>query len=103
MSQRKCHVFRVKDPEKYAAEHAAVWPKIDKLLRDIGFKRYDIYLVDDLVISFFEVDDYEAATKGYNASPDAVKWEEHWGDQLIVDEVEEGTGWPMPLRHVWSL
>lgn len=103
MSRRLCHVFRVQDPEKYAAEHASVWPEIDELLRSLGFTNYDIYLHGDLVISFIEVEDYEAAAALYNANPDAARWEEHWGNELIVGELEEGTGWPMPLRHVWSL
>ncbi len=103
MSRRLCHVFRVRDPQKYAQQHAEVWPEIDRLLRELGFTGYDIYLHGDLVISFIEVDDYEAAAAGYNASADAVRWEEHWGDDLIVDQIEEGTEWPMPLQHVWSL
>ena len=103
MSRRLCHVFRVRDPDLYAAEHATVWPEIDELLRSIGFRNYDIYLHGDLAISFMEVEDYEEATARYNASADAVRWEEHWGDQLIIEELEEGTDWPMPLRHVWSL
>ena len=103
MSRRLCHVFRVRDPDKYAKDHATVWPEIDQLLRSLGFKSYDIYLHGDLAISFIDVEDYEKAAAGYNASPDAVRWEEHWGDDLIVDRLEEGTDWPMPLRHVWSL
>ena len=103
MPRRLCHVFEVRDPERYAAEHATVWPEVDRLLRDVGFTRYDIYLHGDLVISFMDVDDYEEAVRRYNADPDAIRWEEHWGDQLIVGELEEGTEWPMPLRHVWSL
>lgn len=103
MSRRLCHVFRVRDPDLYATEHATVWPELDELLRSLGFKHYDIYLHGDLAISFMEVEDYEEAAARYNASPVALRWEEHWGDQLIVDEVEEGTEWPMPLRHVWSL
>ncbi len=103
MPRRLCHVFKVRDPERYAAEHATVWPEVDRLLRNVGFTRYDIYLHGDLVISFMDVDDYEEAVRRYNADPDAIRWEEHWGDQLIVGELEEGTEWPMPLRHVWSL
>ena len=103
MPRRLSHAFRVRDPEKYAAEHVTVWPEIDRLLKDSGFTRYDIYLLGDLVISFIEVDDYEAAVERYNANPDAPRWEEHWGDEVIAGETEEGTGWPMPLRHVWSL
>jgi L-rhamnose mutarotase len=93
----------VRDPEQYATEHAEVWPEIEQLLKEVGFTRYDIYLHGDLVISFMEVDDYQAAVERYNASPDGTRWEEHWGDQIIIDEAEEGTDWPMPLRHVWSL
>ena len=103
MSRRLCHVFRVRDPDKYASGHATVWPEIDELLRTAGFKNYDIYLYGDLAISVIDVEDYAKATARYNASSDAVRWEDHWGDQLIVEESEEGTDWPMPLRHVWSL
>ena len=103
MSRRLCHVFQARDPEKYAEQHSSVWPEVEELLRSIGIANYDIYLHGDLVISFIDVEDYEAAAAKYNASADAVRWEEHWGDQLIVGELEEGTDWPMPLRHVWSL
>ena len=103
MSRRLCHVFRVQRPEEYADEHSSVWPEIDELLRSLGFTNYDIYLHGDLVISFIEVEDYETASAQFSAHPDAIRWEEHWGDQLIFGELEEGTDWPMPLRHVWSL
>ena len=103
MSRRLSHVFRVRDPERYAARHAMVWPEIERLLKDSGFTRYDIYIHGDLVISFMEVDDYEAAVQRYNESSDGQRWEEHWDSDLIAGDVEEGTGWPMPLQHVWSL
>ena len=101
MTQRVCHVFRVRDPDRFAAEHASIWPEIDALLRSAGFTQYDIFLHGDLVISFMEVDDYEAAAAAWNADPDAARWDDHWGDMLIIDEQDEQ--WPPPLRHVWSL
>jgi L-rhamnose mutarotase len=99
---RLSHHFRVSDPDEYARRHATVWPEIEALLRDCGFRRYDIYLWGDVVISFIEVDDYAAAAARYNESAVGARWEEHFADLIIMDETDE-VGWAKPFDHVWSL
>lgn len=99
---RLSHCFRVSDPAEYARRHATVWPEIERLLRDCGFRRYDIYLWGDAAVSFIKVDDYAEAAARYNASEIGARWEEHFADLIIMDETDE-VGWPKPLDHVWSL
>ncbi len=99
---RLSHYFRVSDPAEYARRHATVWPEIEELLRECGFGRYDIYLWNNVVISFIEVDDYAAAAERYNASDIGVRWEEHFADLVTLDETDE-YGWAKPFDHVWSL
>ncbi|MEK8105908.1 L-rhamnose mutarotase [Micromonospora sp. M12] len=62
--------------ETYLRLHAAVWPSVEKTLREANFRNYTIFLHDDLLFGYYEYvgDDYEADLRLIAADPQTQEW-----------------------------
>jgi L-rhamnose mutarotase len=81
MPKRYGMVIRVR-PEKleeYVRLHAAVWPEVLAIIREVGIRNYSIFLKDDLLFGYmeFEGGDIDAAFRSMNARPVIQEWYAH--------------------------
>jgi L-rhamnose mutarotase len=88
---------------EYASRHREIWPELERLLRDCGVREYTIYLDGQTVFSHMEVENYLELVRRVAASAVAKRWEQLFADLLEYPDVDPDTGWPPPLRRVWSL
>lgn len=103
--ERVGHVYRVKPgmAQEYARRHATTPGDLDALLREVGIRRYEMYLWGETVFTHMDVDDFQAMTERYNDAPLALAWEREMGELIEYPEADPKTGWPHRLQRVWSL
>ncbi len=88
--------------EEYDRQHAVVWIALETRLREFGVESFDIFRTGETVFALVVVRDVETLFAAYAIDPIAIAWEMHMND-LLVDESDPTTGWPLMLHHVWSL
>jgi len=103
--ERVAQVFTLKEGKKadYIKNHQIVWPELEQLFRDAGVTRYSIYVWNDILFSYMEVEDYESMVDKFNDNELAQKWENEFEDLIEYPEVDPGNGWPVALQEVWNL
>ena len=97
--------FRVKPGrgDEYRRRHAEVWPALEAEFRAAGVGTYSIFLWDDIIFSYIEVEDYRAMVRTIAFSEVAAQWERAFSDLVEYPVIDAETGWPPALTHVWSL
>ena len=103
--ERVAQVFTLKEGKKadYVKNHQTVWPELEQLFRDAGVIRYSIYVWNDILFSYMEVEDYESMVEKFNDNELAQKWEDEFADLIEYPEVDPANGWPVALKEVWNL
>ena len=82
--------------EEYKKLHAAVWPAVLDMIREVNIRNYSIYYKDGLLFSYFEYvgDDFEADMAKMAADPTTQEW---WAVckpcQVPVETRAEGEWW----------
>jgi L-rhamnose mutarotase len=82
--------------EEYKKLHAAVWPAVLDMIREVNIRNYSIYYRDGLLFSYFEYvgDDFEADMAKMAADPTTQEW---WAVckpcQEPLDTRAEGEWW----------
>ena len=91
--------------EEYLRLHSAVWPTVEKTLREANIRNFTIFLRDDQLFGYYEYigDDHEADQARIAADPETQRW---W---TFTDPCQEslapaGSGlWWAPMQEVWHL
>ncbi|MBM7789059.1 L-rhamnose mutarotase [Tenggerimyces flavus] len=105
--QRIASVIRLR-PEKeaeYRELHAAVWPSVQAMLKQIHVGNYSIFLRDGVLFSYLEYsgDDWAADSALMAADPETQRW---WSFtdpcQQPVETAAEGEWWA-PAEEVFHL
>lgn len=91
--------------EEYLELHLAVWPEVEARLRSSNIGNYSIFLVGDLLLSYYEYsgDDHEADLAAIASDPNTKQW---W---TLTDPCQEPLGlddtqgpWSAG-REIWHL
>ena len=98
----KIYRIRPESIEEYKKAHEEMWPEMQKLIRDSGFKNYTIFARDDgTLFAFWEHDNLESGFNKMNESDVRLKWENYMNQffvksdsSIIGPEYED-------LREVW--
>jgi L-rhamnose mutarotase len=103
--ERIAQVFTLKEGKRdeYIKNHKTVWPELEQLFRDAGVTRYSIYVWEDILFSYMEVENYEAMVEKFNGNELAQKWEEEFAEIIEYPEIDPANGWPVALQEVWNL
>jgi L-rhamnose mutarotase len=73
--------------ERYREEHRNIWPEVKAGISRFGFHNYSIFIHNQQLYSYFEVDNLERATAMAVGDPDNQRWQAH-----MHDFFEEGPG-----------
>jgi L-rhamnose mutarotase len=76
--ERVCFVLRVRPDrlDEYKERHRAVWPEMLDALRETGWSNYSLFLrPDGLLVGYVEVEDFEAALAGMEATDVNARWQ----------------------------
>lgn len=97
--------LRPEHRERYLELHAAVWPRVEATLTACNVHNYTIWLLDDLLISYYEYAgaDHTADMARIAADPDTQRWWQLTDPcQERLPGTPEGQQWK-PLPEVWHL
>ncbi|MFF3855535.1 L-rhamnose mutarotase [Micromonospora sp. NPDC002575] len=91
--------------ETYLRLHAAVWPGVERRLREANIRNYSIFLHQDLLFGYYEYvgEDHDADQRRIAEDPQTRAW---WKltDPCQESLAEPGSGhWWAPMREVWHL
>jgi len=110
MTTRHCFALDLKDdPEliaEYERHHRAVWPEIEKSIRDSGIESLEIYRTGNRLFMVMEVGDgfsFEAKAAADAANPKVQEWETlMWTFQQALPWANQGEKW-VPAWQIFSL
>jgi L-rhamnose mutarotase len=62
--------------QQYLRLHASVWPEVEAMISAANIRNYTIYLLDDLLFSYYEYvgDDYDQDMARIAADPATQRW-----------------------------
>ncbi|MFF1611547.1 L-rhamnose mutarotase [Amycolatopsis sp. NPDC058278] len=91
--------------EEYLRLHAAVWPGVERTLREANIRNFTIFRHDDLLFGYYEYvgEDHDADQARIAADPETQRW---WA---LTDPCQEslspreGGAWWTPMDEVWHL
>ncbi|MBB5827416.1 L-rhamnose mutarotase [Micromonospora carbonacea] len=91
--------------ETYLRLHAAVWPDVERRLREANIRNYSIFLHRDLLFGYYEYvgEDHDADQRRIAEDPQTRAW---WKltDPCQESLAEPGSGhWWAPMDEVWHL
>jgi L-rhamnose mutarotase len=76
--KRVCFILQVK-PERiqeYKERHRAVWPEMQKALRETGWNNYSLFLRQDgLLVGYLETESFERARAGMAGREVNERWQ----------------------------
>jgi L-rhamnose mutarotase len=87
---------------EYRRRHAAVWPELLDDLRAAGCHNYSIYLRDNDLFGYMEVDDPKRFQETMAASEVNARWQAHMAP-LIDPLIDPKTGFPQQVDEVFHL
>ena len=104
MSERIGFVMRLLPGQEaeYRARHEAVWPDLLADLKAAGARNYSIFLRDDDLFAYLEVDDFEAFTRGMGGSQANARWQAEMAS-LIDPLTDPATGFHTRIPEVFHL
>ncbi len=91
--------------EEYLRLHAAVWPEVEAMITEANIRNYSIYLLDDLLFSYYEYvgDDYAADMDRIAADPVTQRWWELTDPcQERLPDTPDGRQW-LELPEIWHM
>ncbi|GHG02513.1 MULTISPECIES: L-rhamnose mutarotase [Amycolatopsis] len=97
--------LRPEKREEYLRLHAAVWPGVERMLREANIRNFSIFLHDDLLFGYYEYvgEDHDADQARIAADPETQRW---WALTDPCQEslsAREGGSWWTPMAEVWHL
>ena len=100
----KLYRIRPESMEEYQKAHDNVWPEMEKLIKDAGFKNYSIFArKDGTLFAYWEHDDMDEGIKILNSSEVRPKWEEYM-DKFFIKKDKSIVGPEYEdLKEVWHL
>jgi L-rhamnose mutarotase len=110
MNRRYCLTLDLKNDPKLIAEyvryHEAVWPEVERCLREAGVRDMEIYLLGTRMFMIMEVDEtfsFERKAAIDRANPVVQDWENHMGTlQEPLPQAKPGEKW-LPMDRVYKL
>lgn len=102
--ERVAFVMRLKPGalDEYRRRHAAVWPEMLAELRAAGARNYSIFVRDEDLFGYLEVEDFERFRAHMNASSVNARWQAEMA-ALIDPLVDPATGFHQRLEEVFHL
>jgi L-rhamnose mutarotase len=88
--------------EEYRRRHAAVWPELLADLKAAGASNYSIFLDDEDLFGYLEVDDFERFRAAMASSEANTRWQPEMG-ALIDPLTDPETGFHRRLEEVFHL
>lgn len=89
------------EPE-YRRRHSAVWPEMLAALRSAGAHNYSIFLRDEELFGYLEVEDFDRFRATMAESPVNARWQTEM-DALIDPLTDPATGFHRRLEEVFHL
>ena len=87
---------------EYRARHEAVWPELLADLKAAGARNYSIFLRDDDLFAYLEVDDFDAFTSHMAGSDANARWQSEMAS-LIDPLTDPATGFHTRVPEVFHL
>jgi L-rhamnose mutarotase len=97
--------LRAEAREQYLHLHTSVWPEVEAMISAANIRNYSIYLLDDVLFSYYEYvgDDYDGDMSRISADPATQRW---WS---LTDPCQErlpgtadGRQW-LELPELWHM
>jgi L-rhamnose mutarotase len=89
--ERVCFRLRVRPDrlDSYRERHRAVWPEMLDALRSTGWGNYSLFLAGDgTLIGYVEVDDFDAAVAGMEATDVNARWQAEMAEYFELPDGE---------------
>jgi L-rhamnose mutarotase len=104
VTERIGFVMRLRPGQEaaYRARHEAVWPELLADLKTAGARNYSIFLRDDDLFAYLEVDDFDAFTRSMTASAANERWQAEM-EPLIDPLTDPSTGFHTRIPEVFHL
>jgi L-rhamnose mutarotase len=87
---------------EYRRRHAAVWPGMLEALKSAGARDYSIFIRDDDLFAYLEVEDFDAFRAAMATSPVNDRWQADMAS-LIDPLTDPATGFHRRLDEVFHL
>lgn len=87
---------------EYRRRHAAVWPEMLDALREAGARNYSIFLRNEDLFGYLEVEDFGRFRATMAASPANDRWQADM-EALIDPLTDPATGFHRRLEEVFHL
>lgn len=96
--KRYGQIIQVKEEKitRYKQLHSEVWPDVKKKITECNIRNYSIFLIDNLLFSYFEYigNDYESDMKLMAADSVTQKWWEECNPcQKPIESASKDTWW----------
>jgi L-rhamnose mutarotase len=88
---------------EYRRRHAAVWPEMLAELKAAGAANYSIFLDEDRLFGYLEVEDLRRFQEHMGASAVNARWQTDMGSSLIDPLTDPATGFHRRLDEVFHL
>jgi len=72
-----------KNQEEYIERHKNVYPELLEAFEEVGISTYSIFLHDEYLFAYMEVEDYQAAMKKLEENEANQRWQQFMSDILI--------------------
>jgi L-rhamnose mutarotase len=83
----KLYRIRPESIPEYKKAHDEIWPEMEKLIEEAGFKNYTIFArKDGTLFACWEHDNLEEGFKIMNASEVRPRWEEHMNKLFVKSD-----------------
>jgi L-rhamnose mutarotase len=89
--ERVCFRLRVRADRlaEYRERHRTVWPEMLDALRSTGWRNYSLFLAGDgTLIGYVEVDDFDAALAGMEATDVNARWQAEMAEYFELPDGE---------------
>ncbi|MHB1346759.1 MAG: L-rhamnose mutarotase [Candidatus Humimicrobiaceae bacterium] len=88
--------------EEYKKDHNEIWPEMERLINDAGYRNYSIFARDDgQLFAYWEHEDLKKGEKILQDSPISLKWETMMNKYFIkIDQSIIGPE-SVDLNEVW--
>ena len=90
--------------QEYIRRHDNIWPEIQEDMRRAGIHKMSIFMFDQQLFLYMEVDDYAEAARILEASPESVRWEEYMApimESAGGDDYDAANPYPEGLPEVF--
>ena len=101
---RHCFFMQVNSgsEEEYKRRHDEIWPELTAVIVDAGIRNYSIFRKDNMLVGYFECEDFSRSIESLNASSVMKEWGEYM-TPLMSAEIDPETSFPEQGSIVWSL